>query len=146
VDDRGGGEVVAPLCLALSCRCSGVGGACLAVSEPSLDSARGVRGGVFFSRGGTTSSVSFVESRFEVKEESAEVAGASLEGMLGPAEEFEDVGFEILAAWTVELVVMFDKGFKLAVWRCMRNGITAFPDVCRAKEGRLALVWATMCT
>jgi len=108
----------------------------VAFSEPSLDSARGVRGGVFFSRGGTTSFVSLAISRCELKEESAEVAEASLVGVLGPAEEPEEVGFERLAAWTVELVIMFDRGFKLAVWWCMRNGMTVFPDDCR--EGRLA--------
>ena len=60
-------------------------------------------------------------------------------GVLGPAEEPEEVGFERLAAWTVELVITFDRGFKLAVWWCMRNGMTVFPDDCRAREGRLAL-------
>lgn len=94
---------------------------------------------MFFSRGGTTSSVSFADSRCEAKEDSAEFAGTSLVGVLGPVEEVEEAGFEMFAAWTFELVVTFDNGFRLAVCRCIRNGITIFPDECREKEGRLAL-------
>ena len=87
-----------PLCLESSCPISGLERVCLAVSEPSLDNARGVRGGVFFLRGGTTSSVSLVDSRCELKEESAESAGESLLGESSPVEDFKDVGFEMLVA------------------------------------------------
>lgn len=47
----------------------------LTVSDPSLESALGVRGGVFFERGEEPPSVSLKDLRFEVKEEDAENGG-----------------------------------------------------------------------
>ena len=93
-EDRGVDELCAPCCPDLSLPRSGVGGVCLADSEPSFDNARGVRGGVFFFRGEATPSVSFVDSRCEVKEESAETVGISAVGVLGLVDGVNKVGFE----------------------------------------------------
>ena len=49
---------------------------------------------MFFFRGEATPSVSFVDSRWEVKEESAETVGSSAEGVLGLVDGVNKVGFE----------------------------------------------------
>ena len=67
-------------------------------------------------RGKATPSVSLTFSRCEVKEESAEIAGASVVGVLGPEGGFEDVvGFERFVASTLEFVVTLVRGFKPVV-------------------------------
>ena len=72
---------VAPCCCAL--KCASLGGDCVgfevgalslvAVSDPSVDKALGVSGGVFFGRGDSaTFSVSFICSRCDVKDVKAD--------------------------------------------------------------------------
>ena len=118
--------------------CSVIRGDCLADSEPSFDSARGVSGGVFFVREGGAPSVSLACSRCVVKEERAVFAGVSVIGVLDVVDGREEVGFEMCAAWTDELVVMLDKGFDPPERRRVRNGMTTFPDGCRNRQGRQA--------
>ena len=121
-----------PFDLDLSLSWSFEAGVLLAESQRSFDSARGVSGGVFFLRGEATPSVSLTNSRCEVKDESAESAGASDVGVLGVEEGCEEeVGFERCAAWTGEFVVMLDKGFRPAVCRRVRKGMMLVPDCCR---------------
>ena len=57
----------------------------LVLSEPSLDKARGVRGGVFV-RGDATPSVSFTFSKQETKADCAEISCDGLAGESGDAE------------------------------------------------------------
>jgi hypothetical protein len=49
---------------------------------------------VFFLRGKATLSISLVDSRFEVKDESAEVAEVSAVGVLGLVDRSDEVGFD----------------------------------------------------
>lgn len=111
-------------------------GDCLADSEPSFDSARGVSGGVLFVLGEVTPSVSFACSRCVFKEESAVFVGVSDVGVLGIEPGCEDAWFEICAAWTGASVVTLDKVLGPPDSRRVRNGMTKFAHCCRSRLGR----------
>ena len=64
------------------------------VSEPSLDRALGVRGGVFFTGGEATPSVSLTDPRLEVNEERAEKVDVLSTGEVGAVDDRRLAAFD----------------------------------------------------
>ena len=118
----------------------------LAVSVPSLESVRGVIGGVAFTSGPLMPFVSVASSMVELSEERADWADATIVRVLGSNEGEEFAGFERCAAWT-KLAVVLGKGFVIAV--CVRprarNFIIAFPDFKRERLGQEVSNTSTIC-
>ena len=110
----------------------------LVVSDPSLDRARGVRGGVF-NGGEATLSVSFLFSKQETKADCAEGSCEALADGSGGLDGLWDTGFESSGAGADGVVVTAARGFNPLVNRRLGKGIASLVGKCFPARDRLLL-------